>query len=295
MSFTDHYATLQIARDADQAAIKASYRRLAKLHHPDKNLNDPLSTARFQAIEAAYSTLSDVLKRIAYDAQYSTFRGTHHWWNSAPRDASSSASQPNGNDGGAGEQRKEREEEIRKAAEERLQKAREEEQQQRAEKEERRKAREEEMRKEREEEIRKAAEERLRTSQDEEIRKVLGEELLREAEEQRRKAQVEQQRKGEKKDQDQHKWKKNEQDQRKGKMNKQRDMDGPWRTQWPRTGTTRWTGGCQHQGWWEKQTGGGAVCETCEVVVRHFIFRCPGCRTMACVLCRNKLKKRRWG
>lgn len=84
-----------------------------------------------------------------------------------------------------------------------------------------------------------------------------------------------------------------EQQRKKGRKKEQGDIDASWRTQWPRTGTPRRTGGCQHQGWWEKQTGGGAVCENCEVIVKHFTFRCPGCRTMACVPCRSQLTKRR--
>lgn len=60
----DHYETLGVARDADAAAIKSAYRKLAAQHHPDKPGGDQ---AKFQEIAAAYATLSDPEKRAHYD------------------------------------------------------------------------------------------------------------------------------------------------------------------------------------------------------------------------------------
>ncbi|MGI9347961.1 MAG: DnaJ domain-containing protein, partial [Gammaproteobacteria bacterium] len=37
MSKADYYQTLGVARDADKATIKQSYRRLAMKYHPDRN------------------------------------------------------------------------------------------------------------------------------------------------------------------------------------------------------------------------------------------------------------------
>ena len=34
---TDHYQTLGISSSADEAQVRAAYKRLAKIHHPDKN------------------------------------------------------------------------------------------------------------------------------------------------------------------------------------------------------------------------------------------------------------------
>lgn len=48
----DYYAILEVDQTADDAAIRSSYRRLAKLQHPDKNPNDTEATARFQAVSA---------------------------------------------------------------------------------------------------------------------------------------------------------------------------------------------------------------------------------------------------
>lgn len=47
----DYYAVLEISQTASVAFIKASYRRLAKLKHPDKALQDQAkATAEFQRV-----------------------------------------------------------------------------------------------------------------------------------------------------------------------------------------------------------------------------------------------------
>ncbi len=63
----DFYELLEVERSADEATIKASYRRLAMVHHPDKNPGCGDSEGRFKAISAAYACLSDPQKRAAYD------------------------------------------------------------------------------------------------------------------------------------------------------------------------------------------------------------------------------------
>ena len=63
---SDLYARLGVASDASAAEIKASYRRLALKHHPDKS-SDPHAKERFQAIATAFAVLSDPAKRGAYD------------------------------------------------------------------------------------------------------------------------------------------------------------------------------------------------------------------------------------
>lgn len=50
---------LDLDPDADFAAIKAAYRRLAKEYHPDRRRGDEEAAVKFQAIQAAY----DVLRR----------------------------------------------------------------------------------------------------------------------------------------------------------------------------------------------------------------------------------------
>lgn len=63
----DYYEVLQIARDSDSAAIKKSYRNLAMKYHPDRNKGDKIAEERFKELGEAYSVLSDVNKRQAYD------------------------------------------------------------------------------------------------------------------------------------------------------------------------------------------------------------------------------------
>ncbi|KIH93893.1 hypothetical protein SPBR_05601 [Sporothrix brasiliensis 5110] len=71
----DHYAVLEIAMTADTTSIAASYRRLARLKHPDKNRANPNATADFQALQEAYSVLKDEARRAEYDRQLMYKRG----------------------------------------------------------------------------------------------------------------------------------------------------------------------------------------------------------------------------
>ncbi len=62
----DYYLVLGITENASQADIKEAYRRLAKEYHPDhyKGNHRP-----FQAIQEAYSVLSDPARRRQHDLQ----------------------------------------------------------------------------------------------------------------------------------------------------------------------------------------------------------------------------------
>ncbi|WP_102509606.1 DnaJ C-terminal domain-containing protein [Sanguibacter massiliensis] len=64
----DFYAALGVAKDADAAAIKKAYRKLARQYHPDQNAGDPKAEARFKEIGEAYAVLSDAEEREKYDA-----------------------------------------------------------------------------------------------------------------------------------------------------------------------------------------------------------------------------------
>ena len=55
----DPYEVLGLKHGATTAQIKARYRQLAKMHHPDKNRGDPTAEWVFKRIQAAY----DVLQR----------------------------------------------------------------------------------------------------------------------------------------------------------------------------------------------------------------------------------------
>jgi DnaJ family protein C protein 7 len=64
----DYYKILGIDKDADETAIKKAYRKLAIVHHPDKNPDDPDAAERFKDIGEAYENLSDPQKRARYDS-----------------------------------------------------------------------------------------------------------------------------------------------------------------------------------------------------------------------------------
>jgi len=63
----DYYEVLGVPRDADAAAIKDAFRRLAMQYHPDRN-KAPGAEDRFKEIAEAYAVLSDAKKRADYDA-----------------------------------------------------------------------------------------------------------------------------------------------------------------------------------------------------------------------------------
>jgi len=64
----DFYAILGVPKDADQAAIKKAYRKLARKHHPDQNAGDGAAEQRFKDIGEANAVLSDPKQREEYDA-----------------------------------------------------------------------------------------------------------------------------------------------------------------------------------------------------------------------------------
>jgi molecular chaperone DnaJ len=71
----DFYATLGVANDADAAAIKKAYRKLARTFHPDANPGDAAAERRFKEVGEAYSVLSDPEQRQQYDAIRTMSRG----------------------------------------------------------------------------------------------------------------------------------------------------------------------------------------------------------------------------
>ncbi|KAL2271873.1 hypothetical protein VTJ83DRAFT_1244 [Remersonia thermophila] len=64
----DYYKILGIEQNATDTEIKKAYRKLAIIHHPDKNPGDPNAEARFKDISEAYETLIDPQKRQRYDS-----------------------------------------------------------------------------------------------------------------------------------------------------------------------------------------------------------------------------------
>jgi curved DNA-binding protein len=63
----DYYTILEVSSSATTTEIKKSYRRLARLHHPDLN-QDALDT-HIKRLNEAYEVLRDPKKRSSYDTQ----------------------------------------------------------------------------------------------------------------------------------------------------------------------------------------------------------------------------------
>ncbi len=53
----DPYTTLGVSSDASEAQLRAAYRRLAQLHHPDHNRGSVEAAHRFEAVQEAYAQI----------------------------------------------------------------------------------------------------------------------------------------------------------------------------------------------------------------------------------------------
>jgi len=63
----DYYDSLGVSRSASSEEITKAYKKLARLHHPDRNPGDKKAEAKFKEVQTAYDTLSDAEKRKMYD------------------------------------------------------------------------------------------------------------------------------------------------------------------------------------------------------------------------------------
>jgi hypothetical protein len=70
-----HYDTLKVSRDAPIEVIRAAYRALVQLHHPDRRPDDPAAMQAMVEINAAFDLLSDDKRRAVYDATIAKLEG----------------------------------------------------------------------------------------------------------------------------------------------------------------------------------------------------------------------------
>jgi thiol-disulfide isomerase/thioredoxin len=64
---TDYYEILDATRATTTSQLKASFRKMSLIHHPDKNRNDPSADAKFHLVHKAYQVLKDPQTRKLYD------------------------------------------------------------------------------------------------------------------------------------------------------------------------------------------------------------------------------------
>ncbi|RYG86323.1 MAG: hypothetical protein EON59_10270 [Alphaproteobacteria bacterium] len=72
----DYYRLLGVARDAEPEVIAAAYKALARKYHPDTG-GESASKEQLQALNEAYSVLSDPGTRSDYDRQFESSAGTN--------------------------------------------------------------------------------------------------------------------------------------------------------------------------------------------------------------------------
>ncbi len=81
---TDYYGILGLQKGASIIEIKAAFRKLAKIYHPDKNPNKHNAKLLFENILQAYTVLSNPAKKRRYDnllsnpSQSAHSTNTHH-------------------------------------------------------------------------------------------------------------------------------------------------------------------------------------------------------------------------
>jgi molecular chaperone DnaJ len=80
----DFYAILGVPADADAAAIKKAYRKLARKLHPDQNHGSKSAEKRFKEIGEAYAVLSSPEERKQYDAIRSMSHGGARFTSGGP-------------------------------------------------------------------------------------------------------------------------------------------------------------------------------------------------------------------
>lgn len=63
----DYYEVLGVSRDADTDQIERAFKKLARQHHPDRNIGDEEAEAKFKEVQEAHEVLVNPDKRDRYD------------------------------------------------------------------------------------------------------------------------------------------------------------------------------------------------------------------------------------
>ena len=83
MDFKDYYKILGVEPTADEKAIKAAYRKLARKYHPDVS-KERDAEEKFKEANEAYEVLGDAQKRAEFD-EIRKYGGQHGRPFQAPR------------------------------------------------------------------------------------------------------------------------------------------------------------------------------------------------------------------
>ena len=83
MQIQNHYTTLSLAPTAPTPVIRAAYKALVLLNHPDKTIHPPASerachSAIFRSIQEAFNVLGNASLKASYDAELARHHGTVH-------------------------------------------------------------------------------------------------------------------------------------------------------------------------------------------------------------------------
>ena len=65
----DPYQTLGVDPDVSDEEVRAAYRRLVQLHHPDHNRGSAKAARRFEEIQAAYAQITELRRRAPHVQQ----------------------------------------------------------------------------------------------------------------------------------------------------------------------------------------------------------------------------------
>lgn len=91
MNVHSHYENLKVSRDAPMEVIRAAYKALSMLWHPDRS-TDPRAAEIMKTINIAYETLSNPVTRREHDEWLASKESA---WKSEPNATDFKPAQPN--------------------------------------------------------------------------------------------------------------------------------------------------------------------------------------------------------